>query len=539
MTGTLGRCAVWCQRGLWALVILLPLTAGPVAAQKSGGILRVHQWDSPPSLSIHEEITTATIVPMMGVFNNLVMYDQHVPQTSLNSIVPDLAASWSWNEDGKALTFKLRPGVKWHDGKPFTARDVKCTWDLVLGRTPQKLRTNPRKAWYQNLEEVVADDDLTATFRLRRPQPALIALLASGYSPIYPCHVPAPEMRQHPIGTGPFKFVEFKPNEHIKVARNPDYWKPGRPYLDGIEYTVVANRSTAILAFLAGKFDMTFPYFGVTIPLLKDVKNQAPDAVCELRPTNTGGTLVINRNKPPFDNPELRRALTLALDRNGFIDILTAGQGKIGTAMLPLPEGVWGMPAEMMTQLPGYDPDVAKNRAEARAIMEKLGYGPDKRLMVKVAARNIPLIRDPAVILIGQLKEIYIDGEIETIETANWWSRLARRDFQIGFIFIPGGVDDPDQQLYENYTCGSERNYSDYCSPESEKLFDRQSMESDPEKRKRLVWEIDRKLQQEGARPIIYYDVGATCWRPQVKGLMTMVNGLYNGWRFEDLWLVQ
>ena len=304
-------------------------------AQKSGGILRVHQWDSPPSLSIHEEITTATIVPMMGVFNNLVMYDQHVPQTSLNSIVPDLAASWSWNEDGKALTFKLRPGVKWHDGKPFTARDVKCTWDLVLGRTPQKLRTNPRKAWYQNLEEVVADDDLTATFRLRRPQPALIALLASGYSPIYPCHVPAPEMRQHPIGTGPFKFVEFKPNEHIKVARNPDYWKPGRPYLDGIEYTIVPNRSTAILAFVAGNFDMTFPYFGVTMPLLKDVKNQAPDAVCELRPTNAGGTLIINRNKPPFDNPELRRALTLALDRNGFIDILTAGQGKIGTAMQP------------------------------------------------------------------------------------------------------------------------------------------------------------------------------------------------------------
>src|SRR6516164_5547627 len=117
-----------------ALLLIAGLAAEPALAQKSGGILRVHQWDSPPSLSIHEEITTATIVPMMGVFNNLVMYDQHVPQTSLNSIVPDLAASWSWNEDGKALTFKLRPGVKWHDGKPFTARDVKCTWDLVLGR---------------------------------------------------------------------------------------------------------------------------------------------------------------------------------------------------------------------------------------------------------------------------------------------------------------------------------------------------------------------------------------------------------------------
>jgi peptide/nickel transport system substrate-binding protein len=120
---------------------------------------------------------------------------------------------------------------------------------------------------------------------LKRPQPAILALIASGYTPVYPCHVPPRAMRQHPIGTGPFKFVEFKPNESIKLARNPDYWKPGRPYLDGIEYTIIPNRSTAILAFTAGKFDLTFPY-EVTVPLMKDVKSQAPEAVCELVPSN-------------------------------------------------------------------------------------------------------------------------------------------------------------------------------------------------------------------------------------------------------------
>src|ERR671931_1055349 len=110
-------------------------------------------------------------------------------------------------------------------------------------------------------------------------------MLASGYTPIYPCHASPAEMRSHPIGTGPFKFVEFKQNESIKVTRNPDYWKKDHPYLDGIEFTIIPNRSTAILAFIAGKFDMTFPT-EVTIPLLKDVKSQAPNAVCELRPTN-------------------------------------------------------------------------------------------------------------------------------------------------------------------------------------------------------------------------------------------------------------
>jgi ABC-type transport system substrate-binding protein len=113
-------------------------------------------------------------------------------------------------------------------------------------------------------------------------------------------------MRQQPIGTGPFKFGEFKPNERIAVTRNPDYWKSGRPYLDGIEYTIITNRSTAILDFIAGKFDMTFPY-QVTIPLLRDVKTQVPQAICELRPNNVRSTLVINRNAPPFDNPGLGR----------------------------------------------------------------------------------------------------------------------------------------------------------------------------------------------------------------------------------------
>ena len=138
-------------------------------------------------------------------------------------------------------------------------------------------------------------------------------------------------MRQHPIGTGPFKFVEFKPNENIKLTRNPDYWKPGRPYLDGIEYTIIPNRSTAILAFTAGKFDLTFPY-EVTVPLMKDIKSQAPQAICELVPSNASTNLLVNRETPPFDNPDLRRALALALDRKSSVDILAEGQRRDAAA---------------------------------------------------------------------------------------------------------------------------------------------------------------------------------------------------------------
>ena len=395
-----------------AVLLLTALTGGGAQAQKPGGILRIYHRDSPASMSIHEEGTNSVSIPMMAVFNNLVVYDQHVAQNSLNTIVPDLAESWSWSEDGTRLTFKLREGVKWHDGAPFTSADVKCTWDLLTGRAAERLRLNPRKSWWNNVSEITTDSPAEATFVLKRPQPAIRALIASGYTPIYPCHVSPRDMRQHPIGTGPFKFVEFNPNQSIKLVRNPDYWKPGRPYLDGIEYTIIPNRSTAILSFIAGKFDLTFPY-EVTVPLLKDVKQQAPQAVCDLVSANASTNLLVNREAPPFNNPDLRRALALALDRKTFIDILAEGQGDIGGAMLPPPAGVWGMPANLLATIPGYGPEVAKNRAEAREIMTKLGYGPHKRLAIKVAARNIPTYRDPAVILIDQLKEIWIDGELE------------------------------------------------------------------------------------------------------------------------------
>ena len=516
--------------------IVVALTAAPTLAQKPGGVLKVQHWDSPASMSILEEATYSTVVPAMGVMNNLVLYKQDVPQNSLSSIVPDLATEWSWGEDGKELTFKLRQGVKWHDGKPFTAADVKCTWDLLQGKGSAKLRLNPRKEWYDNLDQVTTNGDYEATFHLKRPQPAFITLLASGYSPVYPCHVSPAQMRQHPIGTGPFKFVEFKPNEYIKVTKNPDYWKPGRPYLDGIEYIIVPNLSTAILGFVSGQFDITWPY-SVTVPLLKDVKSQAPQANCEMRTNNATTNLLVNRDAAPFNNADLRRAMMLALDRKSFVEIISEGKAKIGGAMLPPPEGLWGMPPEMLQTVPGYGPDVQKNRAEARAIMEKLGYGPDKRLEVKVSTRNVATYRDPAVILIDQLKDIYIDGVLDTVETANWHSKVTRHDYAVALNATGSGVDDPDQQFYENYACGSARNYSGYCNKELDKLFDEQSVMNDQEKRKKLVWEIDKKLQEDGARPIIFHNIGATCMQPAVKGLTMMVNSIYNGWRFENVWL--
>ncbi len=252
--------------GAVAIAVALMLSAGMAEVQKAGGTLRVYHRDSPASMSILEEVTISAVAPVMAVFNNLVMFDQHVPQNSLKSIVPDLALSWAWSEDAKELTFKLRPGVRWHDGKPFTAADVECTWDLILGKSPTRLRIDPRKSWYWNLDHVAAKGNDEVVFP---PEAAAAGIhRAARLGPLAGLSLPCPAGGDAPAPDRHrtrSNFVSYQPNESIKLVRNQDYWKPGRPYLDGIEWTIIPNRSTAILAFVAGKLDMTFPY-EVTVP---------------------------------------------------------------------------------------------------------------------------------------------------------------------------------------------------------------------------------------------------------------------------------
>ena len=517
-------------------MVAVCLAAVPALAQKQGGTLRIYHRDNLPSGSIHEEATISTVQPFMGVFNNLVIYDQHKRLNAPDTIVPDLAESWAWDASKTKLTFKLRQGVKWHDGKPFSAKDVQCTWNKLTGKDNDDFRKNPRAIWWHNLKEVTVNGDHEVTFNLNRPQASFLSLFASGYTPVYPCHVSTKDMRTNPIGTGPFKFVEFKRGESVKFVRNPDYWKKDRPYLDGIEWKVIENRSTRILAFVAGEFDMTFNA-DVTVPLLKDVTSQSPKAICELVPTYVSTNLIINPKAAPFNDAKIRKAMALTLDRKAFIDILSGGKDDISGVMLPPPEGLWGMPPEELQRLPGYAADVEKSRAEARQIMEGLGYSEAKPLKVKVSTRNIAIYRDPAVILIDQLKKIHIDGELEVIDTSIWHAKVTRGEYSVGLNLTGVGVDDPDVNLYENYSCNSERNLTQYCNKEVDALIDKQSQETDAGKRKQLVWEIERKLAEDLARPIISYGRAATCWQPHLKGFVLHANSIYNNWRFEDIWL--
>ena len=225
-------------------------------------------------------------------------------RTGRNSSEPELAESWSWNDDYTRLSFKLRQGVKWHDGKPFTAADVKCTWDMLIGKSQDKLRLNPRKAWYRNLDDVVDRRRLRGDLCAEAAAAGLSdAARLGGMSPVYPCHVPPAEMRQHPIGTGPFKFVEFKPQRIHQAGQEHGLLEAG-PALSRrhrVDDHPEPRDPDARLYRRQVRHDLSLR--GHRRRSMHDIKSQAPTAICEIDPTMVAINLLVNR-----DNAAVQRS---------------------------------------------------------------------------------------------------------------------------------------------------------------------------------------------------------------------------------------
>src|SRR5215468_5896319 len=279
---------------------------------------------------------------------------------------------------------------------------------------------------------------------------------------------------------------------------------------------------------------MTFPY-DLSVPQFNDMRSQMPHAICELSPGIVNAHLLVNRDKTPFSDTGLRRAMALSIDRKAVVDTLGQGQGQIGGVLQPPPGGLWGMPADQVAKLPGYDPDVPRRREEARQIMQKLGYGPDHRLPINVTTRDWSIYRDPAVLMIDQLKQVYIDGELEIVDTAQYFPKIQRTDFTVALNFQTAGPD-PDPIVHLFYGCGSGLNWDGYCSAEVDKMIEQQSREATPTAassccgRSSASW-----LRTTPGRSSITARAGPAL--PYVKGLTIDVNYIFGSWRMEDVWL--
>ena len=248
----------------------------------------------------------------------------------MDTIVGDLAEKWSWQDNYRNLVFFLRKDVKWHDGKPFTSKDVKFTFDMLREApdAPAKLRINPRKDWYANVEAVEAPDPRTVVFRLKRPQPSLLLMLASGYSPIYAAHVPPAQYRTTCVGTGPFKLKEWRKGEFVEYVQNPDYFIKDRPYLDGIKYVVIVERGTRFGRAPGGSARRRLSRARPRRRRWSSSRRPCRRWSSTRSRQNVTDNIIMNTKKPPFDNPKVRLAVSYAIDRRGAHQGLAPGRRR-------------------------------------------------------------------------------------------------------------------------------------------------------------------------------------------------------------------
>ncbi len=518
------------------LVLVPALARSQTRAPRAGGVLTgVLAEDLAQGFSIHETATISTVWPSMPCFSNLVLFDPLQKMETASTVIGELAERWSWQDDYRNLVLFLRKNVRWHDGRPFSSKDVKYTFDMVREAPDAlaKLRINPRKDWYANVEAIEAPDAQTVIFHLKRPQPSLLVMLASGYSPVYPAHVPPAEFRTRCVGTGPFKLKEWRRGEFIEYVKNPDYFMPGRPYLDGLKYFVITDRSTRFAAIQAGRADMAFPEGPKLV--VEQMKAAVPQIVVTPVSANVADNLLLNTTRPPFDSALVRRALSVGIDRRAYVRAVHQGAAAIGTSMSPPPYGSWGLLAKDLAQVPGYG-DPREDKAKARTLLAQAGYSSAKPLRVEMVTRAISWYVDFASFVVNELKQIGVDATLRQIETAQWHPIITRKEFQIAANLTGHAIDDPDAIFYENYACSSPRNYTGYCNESLMALIDRQSRELDAKKRVALVRDIQRKLEDAAPRPIMGWRINHYAYWPYVKNLVPH-NSIFNYGRLQDVWL--
>jgi len=359
-------------------------------------------------------------------------------------------------------------------------------------------------------------------------------MLATGQSPIYPAHVPPAEFRTRCVGTGPFRFKEWRRGEMVELVRNPDYFVKGRPYLDALRYFIIAERGTRTAALQAGRLDAAMP--GETSKgIAEQLKAAVPQMVLTEVTAGTADNLLVNATRPPFNDVRVRRAVSHALDRRAFAKTVGQGGVAVGVALAPKPFGAWGLDEREFRGLPGYGAP-AEDKAKARRLLAEAGYTGSTPLRIETHTRNIASYIDFAAFVVNELKQVGIESTVKQVDTTQWYAITLRKDYQLGANISGFGLDDPDSNFYENYGCHSTRNYTGYCNEEVMRLIDQQSQELDGKKRAALVRTIQLKLEADAARPIMGWRLDYFAQWPYVKNL-TPHHTLYSYGRMQEVWL--
>jgi len=508
----------------------------PEPNPKSGGVLRYGITMRPPHFDVHQSGTINNLGSQGCMFDNLIRRD---PRDSGKTIIPDLAHSWEIAKDGKTYTFFLRKGVLFHDGAELTADDVKATFDRIA-KPPQGISI-PRSILFKTVSEITTPDKYTIQFKLSEPRPSafIMSAIASGWNVIIRKKTLEDNnynLRKVEIypGTGPFKSVRRVENEVWVMEKNPNYWNKGLPYLDGIEFYHALPFSTELgSAILSGRVD----YIRITDPVTARKAKATPGLSTTAFNQSVIQATWVNKKRKPFDDPRVRRALHLALDRPALIDVVKdVTPMRVGGFIYPFSE--FATPPEELSKRVGYQADTGAALKEARALLAASGHA-DGLKGLDFLVRDVASFKLWAQAIQAMLQEgLNIQCNLRTVVESVWFDDAANGNFDLAIGAIVSTLLDPSDYFNTWYRTGGPQNYSFWDNAKFNVLVDEIDREVDPAKRLALVRQTEAIMEENPPLLPVAWEKINDVWYDYVKGHNPYdYFGIYDVVREDTFWL--
>jgi len=502
-----------------AAALLLALPASAAETPKHGGILTyVIPADAPPSFDAHRETTYATIHSAAPFYSVLIRINPMNPGSSTDFVCDLCTAIPTPTDDGKTYTFKILQGVKFHDGAPLTAADVAASWNHIV--FPPEGVLSPRQSHYMMVDKIEAPDPTTVVFHLKFATNAFLPALADPYSWIYQKANLDKDPRWYEkniSGSGPFKFVSYEIGQSIKGVRNPDYYHPGLPYLDGFTGIYADKQAVRVEALRSDRAAIEFRGFPPTVR--DELVGALGDQITVQQSDWNCGTIVEpNSQRKPFDDVRVRRALTLAIDRWHGAPALAKIANVHTVGGIAFPGAPLAASEEELEQIAGYWPDIEKSRDEARRLLKEAGA---EGLSFELVNRNVDQpYKYNGTWVIDEWSKIGLHVTQRVMPTGPWFEALRSGNFDVG---VTGNCQSMVNPLLDvqRYLPGSvyAANYGRFEDPDEVALYDRMLRETHFDKQRRMMREFEKRVLDTEAHDIfLLWWYRTVPYRSYVKG---------------------
>ncbi len=506
-----------------------PSSSGQSQEPHSGGTLTIGNGFEPFSLDMHMFGSgVGTTMPLSPTQAQLIQYD---PQDE-TKLIGDAAERWDVSPDGKVFTFYLHKNIKFHDGTPLTAADVKANFERWKKPPAGVSITIQNRNIVRPVSTIETPDDYTVRITLGQPQPSFLSLLAWGGSSLYPKRLidNNTDFANTIVGAGPFKFVDYTRGTSVTLEKNPDYFVQGRPYLDKIVNFIMNDENTRLSALRTGQvlFVLTLP--GLLPSQVEVVRRAIPDFVV-LNPASIHvDALSMNAKNSPLNDARVRRAINLAIDRNAVNEVARQGIDVLGGSMIPT--GKWGFSSDEVAKLPGFRQPKDADLAEAKRLMAEAGYANGFKAVDLVRQGRVD--EDMAQVLRAEFAKINIDFQLRIVEQSARTVLINEGKFDFVNTTSSGHADDPDYFLSGFYSKLASQWVA--TNPEMDRLYEEQTQTLDPNKRKELARQADRLLLEYVPNVILGW--ARWNWGHWAKVKNYKAAGIiYNNLKMQDVWL--